>query len=108
MMFNQTVCRNAPSASLMMPATGSVCPRKKAAVANANIKGTDVQLLPAACQARVATLEAKAIILTLNNICSGLNLLGDVGQHCTKVEMHAIETASAALRFTTARSRNGR
>src|ERR1051326_6015516 len=51
---------------------------------------------------------AKAIMLRLNAICCGLNFAFLRGQHCTAVEMHATRTASAALRFTTAVSRNGR
>ncbi len=49
-----------------------------------------------------------AIMLTLNAICSGLNLPFFCGQHCTTVEIQVIATASAALRFTTAVNRKGR
>src|SRR5277367_954120 len=110
MMLIQTLCRKAPSASLIMAATGSVCPKKKAAVARASVSGSEAQLLLPfpACQARPARLAAKAIMLTLKTICSALNFLWDAGQHCTSVEMQAIEMASAALKFTTARRRNGR
>ena len=47
-------------------------------------------------------------MLTLNAICCGLNFAFFRGQHCTAVETQVITTASAALRFTTAVSRNGR
>ena len=52
-------------------------------------------------------LDAEAIMLTLNSICTGLNLLGGFGQHCTSVETQPMATASTALRLTTAISRNG-
>ena len=61
-----------------------------------------------AFQIRFAMLVANAIMLTLNSICCGLNLPLCCGQHCTTVDTHAIKTASTALRFTTAISRNGR
>src|SRR4029077_11534535 len=48
------------------------------------------------------------MMLMLNAICCGLNLASLRGQHCTAVETHVTTTASAALRFTTAVSRNGR
>src|SRR6202162_3022752 len=101
----------APSATLMMPATGAVCPRKKAAVAEASIRGSDAHAAlfsQPAFQIRFAMLVANAIMLTLNNICSGLNFLSACGQHCTTVDMPAIKTASTALRLTTAIKRNGR
>src|SRR5580700_5466302 len=110
-MPSQTRRRAAPSATLMMPATGAVCPRKKAAVAEANIKGSEAHTaLPShpAFQIRLAMLVANAIMLTLNSICSTLNLLPDFGQHCTTVETHAMKTASSALKFTTAMSRKGK
>ena len=62
----------------------------------------------AAFQVRLAILVAKAIMLTLNTICSGLNLLPNLGQHCTTVETHAMNIASTALKFTTAIIKNGR
>src|ERR1700688_4083515 len=108
-MLSQTRRMAAPSASLMMPATGAVWPRKKAAVAEASISGSEAHAaLPSqpAFQIRLAMLVAKAIMLTLNNICSGLNLLLGFGQHCTTVDNDAMKTASTALRFTTAMSRN--
>src|ERR1700722_17468142 len=110
-MLSQTRRMAEPSASLRMPATGAVCPRKKAAVAEARISGSEAHApLPSqpAFQIRLAALVANAIMLTLNTICSGLNVLPDFGQHCTIVDAHAIRTASSALRFTTAISRNGR
>ena len=97
--------------SLRMPATGTVCPRKKAAVVADKVSGRDDQLaLPnqLAFQTKFAMLAANAIMLTLNNICSGLNFLSGCGQHCTTVAMPAIKTASTALRLTTAIKRNGR
>src|SRR5208282_5293497 len=109
-MLTQTLRRAAPSANLMIPATGIVCPSRNAEVAKASISGSDAQTFadPLACQARTARSVAKAIMLTLNNICSGLNLLPGFGQHCTTVDTHATRTASTALRFATANSRNGR
>src|SRR5580700_9035460 len=98
-MLSHTRRMAAPSASLMMPATGAVCPRKKAAVAEASMSGSDAHAaLPSqpAFQIKLAMLVANAIMLTLNSICSGLNLPLDFGQHCTMVETHAIETASSA------------
>src|SRR5258708_22061021 len=100
----------APSVSLIMPATGAVWPRKKVAVAEAIISGSEAHaVLPIqpACHIKLATLVAKAIMLTLNTICCGLNLASRLGQVCSIVETHAIAAASAALRFTTASSRNG-
>ena len=61
-----------------------------------------------AFQIKFAMLVANAIMLTLNSICSGLNFRSGCGQHCTTVDRQAIKTASTALRFTTAISRNGR
>src|SRR5580693_1131773 len=110
-MLSQTRRMAVPSASLMMPATGAVWPTKNVAVAEASISGSEAQAdLPSqpAFQIKLAMLAANAIMLTLNSICSGRNLLPDFGQHCTTVETQAIETASSALRFTTAISRNGR
>src|SRR5271155_4437836 len=115
-MLSQTRRMAVPSASLMMPATGAVCPTKNAAVAEASMSGSEAQAelpqaeLPSqpALQIKLAMLAANAIMLTLNSICSGRNLLPDFGQHCTTVERQAIETASSALRFTTAISRKGR
>ena len=81
--------------SLRMPATGTVCPRKKAAVVADKVSGRDDQLaLPnqLAFQTKFAMLAANAIMLTLNNICSGLNFLSGCGQHCTTVAMPAIKT----------------
>src|SRR5271165_973504 len=104
-MLSHTRRMAAPSASLMMPATGAVCPTKNAAVAEASIRGSDAHaVFPSqpAFQIRLAMLVANAIMLTLNSICSGLNLPPDFGQHCTTVDRHAIEIASSALRFTTA------
>src|SRR5271163_1804577 len=110
-MLSQTRRMAVPSASLMMPATGAVCPTRNAAVAEASVSGSEAQAdLPSqpAFQIKLAMLAANAIMLTLNSICSGRNLLPDFGQHCTTVERQAIETASSALRFTTAISRKGR
>src|SRR2546423_1672255 len=76
----------APSATLMMPATGAVCPRKKAAVAEASISGSDAQaVVPThpGFEVRLATLAANAIMLTLTSICSGRNFGCGFGQHCT-------------------------
>src|SRR5271168_5041653 len=110
-MLSQTRPMAAPSASLMMPATGAVCPRKKAAVAEASIRGSEAQAaFPSqpALQIKFAMLVANAIMLTLNSICSGLYLLPDLGQHCTTVDRQAMKTASSALRFTIAIRRKGR
>src|SRR5580700_597972 len=119
-MLSQTRRMAVPSASLMMPATGAVCPTKNAAVAEASMSGSEAQVDPQgdlpqadlpsqpAFQITLAMLAANAIMLTLNSICSGLNFLPDFGQHCTTVERPAIDTASSALRFTTAMSRKGR
>ncbi len=73
----------------------------------ADLPQADLPSQPA-FQIKQAMLAANAIMLTLNNICSGRNFLPDFGQHCTTVERQAIETASRALRFTTAISRKGR
>src|SRR5271168_4128385 len=110
-MLSQTRRMAAPSASLMMPATGAVCPTKKAAVAEASISGSEAHAdFPSqpAFQIMFAMQVANAIMLTLNSICSGLNLLPDFGQHCTTVDTQAMKTASSALRFTTAISKKGR
>src|SRR5271154_4036447 len=115
-MLSQTRRMAVPSASLMMPATGAVCPTKNAAVAEASMSGSEAQAelpqaeLPSqpAFQIKLAMLAANAIMLTLNSICSARNLLPDFGQHCTTVDRQAMETASSALRFTTAISRKGR
>jgi len=56
----------------------------------------------------LADALANAIMPRLKNICCGLNFAPFRGQHCTVVEMQVITTASAALRFTAAVSRNGR
>ena len=80
-------------------------------MAEASISGSEAHAaFPSqpAFQIKLAMLVAKAIMLTLNSICSGLNLPSAFGQHCTTVDRHAIRTASSALRFTTAISRNGR
>src|SRR5258708_37343307 len=95
----------------MRPANGGVWPTKKAEVAEASLSGSEAQAaLPSqpAFQIRLAMLVAKAIMLTLNSICSGLNLPVSFGQHCTTVEILAIRTASTTLRFTTALSRHAR
>src|SRR5271156_2558793 len=110
-MLSQTRRMAVPSASLMMPATGAVCPTRNAAVAEASVSGSEAQAdLPSqpAFQIKLAMLAANAIMLTLNSICSARNLLPDFGQHCTTVDRQAMETASSALRFTTAISRKGR
>src|ERR1700689_2404021 len=120
-MLSQTRRMAVPSASFMMPATGAVCPTKNVAVAQASMSGSEAHAHPShgdlpqadlpsqfAFQIKLAMLAAKAIMLTLNSICSGLNFLPAFGQHCATVERHAIETASSALRFTTAISRKGR
>src|SRR5271156_6690618 len=110
-MLSQTRRMAVPSASLMMPATGAVCPTRNAAVAEASVSGSEAQAdLPSQpeFQIKLAMLAANAIMLTLNSICSGLNLLPNLGQHCTTVDTHAIKTASTALKFTTAINRNGR
>src|SRR5580658_177432 len=120
-MLSHTRRMAVPSASLMMPATGAVCPTRNAAVAEASMSGSEAHAelpqaelphadLPSqpAFQIKLAMLAANAIMLTLNSICSGRNLLRDFGQHCTTVERQAIATASSALRFTTAISRKGR
>src|SRR5947209_20591137 len=99
-----------PSVRVMMPATGAVCPRKNVAVAEASMIGSEAHAdFPSqlACHSRLAMLDAEAIMLTLNSICTGLNLLGGFGQHCTSVETQPMATASTALRFTTAISRKG-
>src|SRR5579864_4004397 len=99
-----------PSVKVMMPATGAVWPRKKVAVAEASISGSEAQAeCPSQfeCHSRLAMLAAQAIMLTLNSICMGLNLASGFGQHCTTVEMQAMATASTALRFTTAMRKNG-
>src|SRR5580698_763481 len=95
----------------MIPARGTVCPRKKTAVVAARTTGKDAQLALAsqpAFQKRLAMLVANASMLTLNSIWSGRNLPLDCGQHCTTVEKDAMRTASAALTLNTAISRNGR
>src|SRR5579864_7482577 len=99
-----------PSVSLMMPATGAVCRRKKVAVADASISGSEAQAdFPSQfeCQIRLAILAAQAIMLMLKSICTGLNLPSGFGQHCTRVETQAMATASSALRLTTAMRKNG-
>src|ERR1700690_3050912 len=110
-MLSQTRRMAAPSASLIMPATGAVCPTKNAAVAEASISGSEAHAaFPSqpAFQIKFAMQVANAIMLTLNSICSGFDLLPAFGQHCTTVDRHAITTASRALRLTTAISRKGR
>src|SRR5258708_10347999 len=94
----------------MMPATGAVCPRKKVAVAEAIISGSDAHaVLPIQppCHIKLATLVANAIMLTLNTICCGLKFASRAGQVLTMVGKHSTATAPPALRITTPTRRDG-
>jgi hypothetical protein len=51
---------------------------------------------------------AIAMVLTLNNTCTGLNLAPALGRHCTKVEVQAMISASAGLNWACAIRMNGR
>src|ERR1700676_2667128 len=110
-MLTQTRRIAVPCVSLMMAATGTVCPRKNAAVVVESVSARDAELAldsHLAFQMRVAILAANDIMLTLNTTCSGFHLPPDFGQHCTAVDTDAIKIASTELRLTTAISRNGR
>src|SRR5277367_2663023 len=100
-----------PSLAATMEATGAVCPRNKVTVASTSPRVLELQGIARnqpAWNTRLARQAAKAIMLTLNDICCGLNFAFFFGQHCTAVETQVTAIASAALRFTTAVNRNGR
>src|SRR5260370_15890991 len=57
---------------------------------------------------KLARLAANPMMLTLNSICSDLNLLRGLGRLCSTVDRHAIAVAAAALRLIAAINKNGR
>src|SRR5579862_5406520 len=110
-MLRQIWAADLPSLAATMPATGAVCPRNSTIVAITNARVVElhcVRFSQPAWKIRLAEAVAKAIMLRLNVICCGLNLVPFRGQHCTAVETQVIRTASTALRLTIAVSRNGR
>src|SRR6267378_6781198 len=110
-MLSQVRRKRPPSVRATIAATGAVCPAKKTAAVSASNTGSDAHaawICELACHNRLARLAANPIMLTLNSICSGLNLLPGLGRLCIAVERHAIVVASTALRLIAAINRNGR
>src|SRR5215510_2622277 len=94
-----------------MPDTGTVCPRNSVQAPRVNAKVFEFHcncLSHPAWKIWLADAVAKTIMPRLNVICDRLRLVFLRGQHCTAADTQVITTDSAALRFATATSKNGK